>query len=99
VNLAAMLGNNMCVGAHAQSTFPTRHHSRKVSTLIRHETTGRPFSRREKYGSQMLHFLSVCVMCATRGKDITGAYSSTRREEEKKKVIINHIYDAVREPT
>lgn len=37
VNLVATLGNNMCVGAPARSTFPTKHPSHRASILTRHD--------------------------------------------------------------
>ncbi len=38
----------------------------------------------------------IFVVCCHGERDIMGAYSLQESEE---KVIINHIYDAVREPT
>ena len=99
VNPAATLGNNTCAGARARSTFPTRHPSRKASTLTRHEqTTSCPRSRQRINGrrASKRYYIFFCVCCHGGEETITGTYNSTRR---KKKVIINHIYDAVREPT
>ena len=99
VNPAATLGNNTYAGARARSTFPTRHPSRKASTLTRHEqTTSCPRSRQRINGrrASKRYYIFFCVCCHGGEETITGTYNSTRR---KKKVIINHIYDAVREPT
>ena len=114
VNPAVTLGNNMCAGARARSTFPTKHPSRRVSTLIRHkEQTKRSAlyscvrkGQTESPAQQkMLHFLFVRAYCHGGGRTLRGrtVLQDKERKKEKerkrqKKVIINHIYDALREP-
>jgi hypothetical protein len=100
VNPAVTRGNNMCVGAHARSTFPTRHRSRKVSTLIRHETKqGAPLlAQREIRESDVTFSFCVRYVCC-QGEGHYGSIQFYKKRREEKKVIINHIYDAVQEPT
>jgi hypothetical protein len=96
VNPAATLGSNMYDGARAQSTFLTRRRSRKVSTSPQHDQQSLPFSETliAKPGKSSQSSVTLSFLCVLpRGGDITGAYSL------QEKVIINHIYDAVREPT
>jgi hypothetical protein len=93
VNLAVTLGSNMYAGAHARSTFPTKHPSHKVSTSPHHDNQQAWAWLSPQERNVTLSFW----LCAATGRDITEAYSL--QEREGRKVIINHIYDAVREPT
>ena len=106
VNLAVTLGSNMYAGARARSTFPTRHPSHKVSTSPHHDNEQAwrlaGFLRKKANhpragttgGRKMLHFHFCCVL--PWGETLWG---HTVYKKEREKVIINHIYDAVREPT
>ena len=72
VNLAVTLGSNMYAGAHARSTFPTRHPSHRVSTSPHHDNE-QAFSARKKC------YIFIFVVCCHGERDITGAYSLQER--------------------
>jgi hypothetical protein len=96
VNLAATLGNNMCAGAPARSTFPTKHPSRRVSTLTRHDggvikaicpllARGARRTNGECPAQQnMLHFLFVRAYCHE-GEHYWGRTVLQERERKKEK--------------
>jgi hypothetical protein len=87
VNPAAMLGSNMYAGARAQSTFLTRHPSRKVSASPHHEQKGFPFSeqkrREESVKAQTDVTLFIFVCAAMGGGDYYGGIRSTRKSCNK----------------
>jgi hypothetical protein len=114
VNLVVTLGNNMYAGAHARSTFPTRRPSHKVSTSPHHDNEQASLglaglspperkanrSRVRTYaqgGKKMLHFHFCCVVPWGERETLRGR--TVYKKGGGEKVIINHIYDAVREPT
>ena len=88
VNPAVTLGSNMYAGAHARSTFLTRHLSHKVSTSPHHDNeqawglaflrkkANHPKARTTGGKNVTLSFL----LCAAMGRDIMGAYSLQERE-------------------
>ena len=100
----------MYAGVRARSTFPTKHPSHRVSTLNRHEEKTRlfaPYSRvaRRESGTAKDVTFSVCACVLPRGRTLRGRTVLQEKERKKekrkrkKKVIINHIYDALQEPT
>ena len=109
MNLAVTLGSNMYAGAHAQSTFPTRRPSHKVSTSPHHDNKqslglGLVLLRKKAINHGYTQggkkcYTFIFVVCCHGEKGITGTYSSLQEMGGGRKVIINHIYDAVREPT
>ena len=114
VNLVATLGNNMYAGAPARSIFPTKHPSRRASILTRHDVRSNqgylPLTRawapegqtESVRHSKRCYIFCLCERTAT-GENITGGvqfYKKRKgRKSRNKNVIINHIYDALREPT
>jgi hypothetical protein len=109
VNLAVTLGSNMYAGAHALLTFPTRHPSHKVSTLPHHDNEQSlglvGFLRKKANQSKARthrderNVTISFLLCTATGRKTLRGRTVYKKGGGGGKVIINHIYDAVREPT